>query len=382
MREHRHIFLTGATGALGPTLCAQLLRADATQKLSLLIRRDENGLRRKFSRWKDRLLRELTEQGGIPDDWEDRILPVEGDLRAEGLGLSRIGRRSLVGSIDGIVHAAADTQFAGRADDQWNTNVCGTRRILDLARACRQTPRIILVSTVCTSGTTTGRILEAPLHPRPTFVNQYEHTKWQAEELALADPLPLAIARVAIVLGSHARGTVHRMGAVHHLLRWFGRRLIPVLPAAPAATLDVIATETVGRFLARAVSADWSGKPIWNIAAGDQAPSFREFCQLVWNRMFPAERMRNLEEPGKPFIVDQETFEALRRSRNDRSQRLIQQALSSISTFVPMLLHPRTYDTTQAEQLWGGPLPLEDWRQTLSQVLRHFRATRRAAIAA
>jgi hypothetical protein len=34
-----------------------------------------------------------------------------------------------------------------------------------------------------------------------------------------------------------------------------------------------------------------------------------------------------------------------------------------------VLLASQTCDTTQAEALWGGPLPLADWRQTLAKML-------------
>jgi nucleoside-diphosphate-sugar epimerase len=224
--------------------------------------------------------------------------------------------------------------------------------------------------------------MEEALVPQPQFVNQYEATKWEAEQLALADPLPLAIARVSIVLGSHARGTVHRMGALHHLLRWFGRRLIPVLPGDEQTTLDVIATETVGRFMARAVDATWRDKSIWNLAAGHQAPLFSEFCALAWNRLHPGLTMQSFDEPGEPFIVDQQKFDQVRQSRTGRSQRLSQQAMNSISTFAPMLAYPRTYDTRRAEEVWGGALPLEDWRQTMSRVLEQFRSPKRQAVAA
>jgi hypothetical protein len=43
--------------------------------------------------------------------------------------------------------------------------------------------------------------------------------------------------------------------------------------------------------------------------------------------------------------------------------------MDSVSSFLPMLLYPRTYDTSRAEALWGGPLPCPDWRQTVSRVL-------------
>jgi hypothetical protein len=47
-----------------------------------------------------------------------------------------------------------------------------------------------------------------------------------------------------------------------------------------------------------------------------------------------------------------------------------------------VLLASRTYDTTRAEALWDGALPLADWRQTLGKVFRFcgFTAQQRASV--
>ena len=46
--------------------------------------------------------------------------------------------------------------------------------------------------------------------------------------------------------------------------------------------------------------------------------------------------------------------------------------MDSLATFLPMLSYPRVYDTSQAEKLWGGPLPLPDWRLTMQRVIHYL----------
>src|SRR5262249_19530193 len=155
-------------------------------------------------------------------------------------GVSSSVNTQLTRDTNVIIHAAADTQFLNSLDDLWETNVEGTRRVIDFAQRCRTLPKLIVVSTVCTSGTRTGRIEEISRPTPPTFVNNYERTKWESERLALSSGVPLAIARVSIVMGSHATGAVHRMGALHHLLKWLNRGYIPVVPGTDQTPLDVI----------------------------------------------------------------------------------------------------------------------------------------------
>ena len=130
---------------------------------------------------------------------------------------------------------------------------------------------------VCLTGSRIGTIEHETATPeRPEFVTHYQRTKWESEQAAFESRLPVGVARISMILGSHATGGVHRTGAVHSLIKWFARGLVPMVPGRPEATGDVIATETAAQCLSRAVLAEWSAEgsrpPIWHIAAGTRAP--------------------------------------------------------------------------------------------------------------
>jgi nucleoside-diphosphate-sugar epimerase len=369
MRDRQHVLLTGATGALGPALAAELLAADPTRSLSVLIRAGSVPAAQRFGHWLDSVAAVMAEHAHAPASWRQRVHCVAGDVRTDGLGLSAASHAQLAKETNVVIHAAADTQFLNSLDDLWETNVEGTRRVLDFARACRSVPRLIAVSTICTSGTRTGAIPESfQAHP-PTFVNNYERTKWEAERLAVSSGVPLGIARVSIVVGSHASGTVHRMGALHHLFKWFSRGLVPVIPGTDHTLVDLISTETAARFIAKAATQTWDSGSIWHVAAGDRAARLLDLARLTWSETHPGESIETTEQLGHPFIVDQSVFDRVRLSMTAPRQRMIRQAMDSVSSFLPMLLYPRTYETSRAQQLFGGPLPCPDWHQTVARVL-------------
>src|ERR1051325_3272962 len=91
------------------------------------------------------------------------------------------------------------------------------------------------VSSVFVSGSRTGHIDENLHHDMPEFVTYYQRTKWESEHVALQSGLPVGVARVSLVLGSHATGGVHSTGAVHSLIKWFSRGLVPLIPGLPEA---------------------------------------------------------------------------------------------------------------------------------------------------
>jgi nucleoside-diphosphate-sugar epimerase len=370
MMDRQHVLLTGATGALGPALAAELLAADPSRSLSVLIRSGAVPAEQRFAHWLESVAAVISEQPRPCNSWRQRVRCIAGDVRTDGLGLSPSDHSLLAREINAIIHAAADTQFLNSLDDLWETNVEGTRRVLDFAKDCRTLPRLIAVSTVCTSGTLTGPIDERFQAKPPKFVNNYERTKWEAERLALSSGVPLGIARVSIVVGSHASGTVHRTGALHHLFKWFSRGLVPVIPGTDQTCVDLICNETAARFIAKAMTQPWESGIIWHVAAGAHAAPLLDLCNLTWSQTHAGEPYSNPESPGQPFIVDQHTFDQVRFSKTTHRDRVTRQAMDSVSSFLPMLLYPRTYDTARAQKLWGGPLPCPDWKQTVSKVLR------------
>ena len=221
------------------------------------------------------------------------------------------------------------------------------------------------------SGSRTGRIDETATPDRPDFVTHYQRTKWEAEHVACQSGLPVGVARISLILGSHATGGVHRTGAVHSLIKWFARGLVPMMPGLPEATSDVIATETAAQCLARAVMADWgeARPPIWHIAAGDHAPRMTELIDFVYQHF--AQRPAWLRKGiPRPQLVQQDVFDRLIESVDASGHPALTQALRSANRFLPDLLFPKTYATTRAEALWGGPLPQYDWRETMGRVIR------------
>jgi long-chain acyl-CoA synthetase len=385
MNEGQGVLLTGATGALGPELAVELLGADSTRILYVLVR---DGLGAgtggvaaadRFDAWLGSLADLMAQQHVEPTNWRERVRLVAGDLRRDSLGMSTQSCNELAARTNIIVHAAADTQFLSSFHDQWGTNVEGTRRVLDFAHRCRNLEKVVQVSTICTSGTRRG-VIEEKFDASPAgFVNNYEHTKWEAERLALSADLPLGIARVAIVLGSHARGTVHRPGALHHLLKWFSRGLVPVIPGTNQTLVDLVSSELVVSFISRAIQSPWNPGTIWNVAAGESAARLSELARVVWSQAFPSQPVHNRDDPDQPFIVNHDAFNQVRLSKSQPRDRIVRQAMDSINSFLPMLLYPRCYDTSQAQQLWGGPLPWPDWRETLVRVMSSQGIVRRLA---
>ena len=87
--------------------------------------------------------------------------------------------------------------------------------------------------------------------------------------------------------------------------------------------------------------------------------------------MRPGPPPHNIDQPSQPFIVDQDTFDQIRLTKSRPRDRVVRGAMDSINSFLPMLLYPRSYDTTNAQKLWGGPLPWPDWKETMVRMLRY-----------
>jgi nucleoside-diphosphate-sugar epimerase len=383
------ILLTGVTGALGPEVAAQLLGSGCTS-IGALIRPTTRSPHERFQDWR-KWVGHLPAAAGTP--WASALELVSGDVSLPDVGLDRQQSQALAQQTQVIVHAAADTRFRGPADEQWNVNVEGTRRLLDWAARCPRLRRFLLVSTTCVAGSATGSIPEAFATP-PRFVNYYEQTKWEAERLVLASKLPVSIARVSIVSGSHATGEVHRLGAFHHALRWFGRGLIPQVPGTLDSTVDLIAAETAARCIAKAVAQADDLPPIWQIAAGDAAVPLPELMRFVWDHY--ARRAGEVAD-ASPSLVDCSAVIGMRTPSSvdhdtnadagpclahapadgARRHRVSERLRDCIDSFLPgLLLYPKMFQTTEAQRIWGGPLPLPDWRETLARVLNYLESER------
>jgi len=368
----RTVLVTGASGALGPPLLAELLRSDGTARVVVLLRAGP--------RW-DRRVHELRAQVSR----SGRLVCVAGDVVRSDLGLGGSMRDRLLQEVDVVIHAAANTRFSTPAGDLHDVNVEGTRHVLAFARGCPRLEQFLFVSTTCVAGTRIGVIAERLEDQPVAFVNPYERSKWEAERLAAAADMPVRIARLSTCLGDERTGHVHRFGAIHQALRWVIRGLVPMVPAVEGSRVDLIATGVAARWIARAAECPVHALEVCHVAAGDRAIPFRDLvdCAVAHLReTVPGWRSGQIEPP---VIVDADTFRMFERSVAQSGDPLFAHVLESAGSFFPALLYPKVYQTVQAEALWGGPLPLSDWRSTVRRVIdfgcsRHWRRPRHAEL--
>src|SRR3954454_14161061 len=76
----QNVFLTGATGALGPILAAELLASGAAPRLRVLIRSSDSPAIVRFNQWIGTLESVLAASGSLLPNPHKRVGLVEGDL--------------------------------------------------------------------------------------------------------------------------------------------------------------------------------------------------------------------------------------------------------------------------------------------------------------
>jgi len=360
------VLMTGATGALGPHLLTELLRSESIGRIYAVVR-PSNGADPLGRLWKG--VAALSDGSGTETRaGAGAVVPLDGDLRLPRLGIDDHRLTDLEREVDVVVHAGADTRFGAPAAELYDTNVHGTGEVLQIARRCARLRQVLLVSTACVAGTRTGSIAECLERREPRFVNEYERTKWQSEQLAAASGLPVRIARLSTCVGGERSGYVHRAGAIHHALRWLARGLVPMLPGAPGSRMDLISSDVAAGWIARAATRAVEGVDVCHIAAGTRALALEDLIGFVAGRLRQQHAAWIAGQIEPPVVVGAETFELFRRSALSTGDSILARVVESASAFLPGLLYPKVYETSLAERLWGGPLPA-DCRPTLAKVI-------------
>lgn len=346
------LFLTGASGAVGLPLLAELVRRGCFDRIVVPLRGDPT----------------------------ERQRSLHAALAAEGAGFERVEVRaadladpavSFTGwpVPDVIVHAAASTQFRASAADLEAINVAGTARLLRWAESLPRAPRFIHFSTLCVAGGRTGLVPEQPIAAAPDFINAYEHSKWLAERLVLSSPLGAEIVRLGLVAGRESDGRSGRPGALHAALRWMRRGLLPLIPGEPSTGLELISTDLVARFVHRLLDLPAVPQRVCQLSAGPDRATVAELlalAQSVFARHDPAWRQGQILPP---VVASRPAFAAFRRAVEQSRDLLFNQILASAEGFLPVLLYPKEFETARAMAVWGGPLPWPEARVFAEKVI-------------
>ncbi len=346
------LLLTGATGFVGGGLLRRLLATRPHRHVILLVRQSA--------------------PIGLRDD--PRVSALHGDLTRADLGLDRAGRQRLERSVTEILHCAAATNFGLPIETARAVNTDGTRKVLELARRCEKLGKLGHVSTVYVAGRASGVIAEAPsLHPVDGFCNTYQQSKHEAEALvleAMAD-VPAAIYRLSSIIGDSRTGRVEQFNHVHQLMRLFPQNVLPIMPADPAAPVDLIASDWAIPALAHLFDERFVAGSIAQVCAGREASlTVRELIDLT-ARAYARHPLGRERHPIRvPAFVTLSEFEAYAERHRRTTDRLFTELLRVLGYFLPHLgIHQAFENHAAAESLAGSGLALPPIRDYYERIV-------------
>ena len=348
MRDHV-ILMTGATGAVGRPLLAELLRRDDVERVVALQHVDS-----------------------VPRC--ERVEIVAGDVTARNFALSHAEAARLTSEVTAIIHAAADTRFLA-PEGQTTANVTGTFNVLAFAARCPRLDRVVALSTTHVAGRRSGVILEEQLEHAEGFVNQYEASKYAAElELRqwMVD-LPVSVCRISTVIGDSTTGAIARHGAIHHAVRLLYAGLAPMIPGREDSPVDFLASDYVARAIATLSTTGFEPGRTWHLCAGSDTIPASDLLDLTMESFVkyrPSWRRRTIECPA---VVELETFELFCRSADQAGNPTLRAAAAVMAAFAPQLAYPKRFDDRHCRVvLLKNGITAPPVRDTWTRVVRHL----------
>jgi fatty acid CoA ligase FadD9 len=203
------IFVTGTTGFVGAFLLAELLTTYPCDcKFVCLVRCDMS------INPMDRIRETMSFYQIWKDDYQQRIIPVRGDLAHVHFGLDDDTYESLVHQIDVIFHCGATVNFVFPYNQLYGPNVCGTREVIHLATynsfACIP---IQYISTISVLPRGVDREISIDKTSPDGLMGGYSQSKWVAEKLILRASncgLPVLIYRLGLICADSRSGACNQ----------------------------------------------------------------------------------------------------------------------------------------------------------------------------
>lgn len=361
------ILLTGATGYLGERILERLLRETDDRVVALVRARDDE---ERDERGRSLLAR-------LPRGGEARVRFLRGDLERDD-GLDAVDPRDL----SHVVHTAAVTRFNVEPHLAKSANVDGSRRVFELARRAPKLERLLHVSTVYACGLVDGDVREERHAPRPSFANEYEASKWAAEDALFTHytDLPWRIARVATVIADDDSGRVSQQNAFHNSLKLFFYGLLSLLPGREGATLPFVtggfSADAVTHLVLRPFDEQHPPHEVFHVAhTREESLTLGELVDRAYE-IFLEERTFRAHNVLKPLFADERSFSLLASEAMAFGGSVVSQGMESVRPFAAQLFLDKRVHNERLRALLGGAYRAPDPRALCDDTCRWLVDTR------
>ncbi|KAF9423128.1 hypothetical protein HW555_001432 [Spodoptera exigua] len=187
------IFITGGTGFLGKVFLEKLLYSCKDLETVYILIREKKG-KTPQQRVEDLFNKPIFSRLKQKDSQcMKKVTAIIGDLSEPGLGISKDDEELLLQKVSVVFHVAANVQFYKEFKEIINTNVGGTKYVLQLCQRIKDIKAFVHISTAYCH--TDQKVLEERLYPPPAelsevlkFLQQPQHDKKQIKELFKKQP--------------------------------------------------------------------------------------------------------------------------------------------------------------------------------------------------
>ncbi len=345
------LLMTGATGLVGGGLIPLLRAAQPGRDIVLLARQPS-----------------MLQAPGC--------LVLQADVTKPSLGMDESHLALLSHRVTQIIHSAADIRFRISIAESRATNVEGTRRILDFAADCPQLERFLHVSTIYVAGKRTGLVAEGPPCPLAGFVNTYQQTKFEAEEVVMEamERMPAAIARLSSIIGDSRDGAVRQFNYFHQSIKAIPWNPLPAIPADPDAKIDLVSSDWTIAALHVLFDECFLPGRIYQLCAGpERSWTVKELLDRTYE-VFERHHV-HLRLRRRPRMVPYQDFERVVEKMSHRLPSSFGEWLGALLTFIPHLSLRQQFQNTETEALLAGRVPFPSLESYFQRTVEYCVAT-------